>query len=62
MWRVFRDAGRPWPVLCDDDVIDYMVMEAVALKAKKEEQAQEKAAHIKQWQQDEKERLKQMVR
>lgn len=41
MWRVCKDAGRPWPVLCDDDVIDYMVMEAVAIKVRK---AEEKAA------------------
>lgn len=37
-----KAAGRPWPVICeDDDVIDYMLMEAVAIKAAK---ADEKAA------------------
>lgn len=42
LWRVHKAAGRPWPVLCpEDDVIDYMVMEAVAIKAAK---ADEKAA------------------
>lgn len=37
MWRVYRAANRPWPVLSADPVIDYMVMEAVAIKAKHEE-------------------------
>ena len=42
MWRVYRAAGRPWPKLSDDDVIDYMVMEAVALKAQQEDRNAEK--------------------
>jgi hypothetical protein len=37
MWRVHKEAGRPWPVLCKDDVIDYMVMEAVAMKVDRED-------------------------
>jgi hypothetical protein len=37
MWRVYRAANRPWPVLSPDPVIDYMIMEAVAIKAKHEE-------------------------
>lgn len=44
MWRVYRAAGRPWPVLSDDPVIDYMVMEAVAMKAQKEQRKAEKDA------------------
>jgi hypothetical protein len=44
LWRVYKESGRPWPVLADDDVIDYMVMEAVAIKAQKEDvEAQKKA-------------------
>lgn len=40
-----REAGRPWPVICEDDeVIDYMVMEAVLLKLHKEDKEAEKAA------------------
>lgn len=44
MWRVYRDAGRPWPVICDDDVIDYMVMEAVAIKVRREDEQLQKEA------------------
>lgn len=45
MWRVCKEAGRSWPVICDDDdVVDYMIMEAVALKvAQADEQAREEA-------------------
>lgn len=44
MWRVCKEAGRSWPVISDDPVIDYMVMEAVAIKARKEDdEAQKKA-------------------
>lgn len=33
MWRVCKEGGRSWPVICaEDPVIDYMVMEAVALR------------------------------
>ena len=61
MWRVCREAGRPWPVLSDDDVIDYMVMEAVALRAKKQEENERKAAERERWKQEQQERLKQMT-
>ncbi len=38
MWRAYKAANRPWPVICpDDDVLDYMIMEAVAAKINKEE-------------------------
>lgn len=37
MWRTYKAAGRPWPKLSDDDVLDYMVMEAVAMKVRKED-------------------------
>jgi hypothetical protein len=61
MWRVCKEAGRPWPSLSDDDVIDYMVMEAVALKANKEEQDEQKKAERKAAQREERERLKKLV-
>lgn len=40
-----KEAGRPWPIVCkDDDVIDFMIMEAVAVKVHHEDvHAQEKA-------------------
>lgn len=62
MWRVCREAGRPWPILSDDPVIDYMVMEAVCLKVREQERAEAKAQERANWQAEEKERLKQMVR
>jgi hypothetical protein len=47
MWRVYKAGGRPWPVICpEDDVLDYMVMEAVSIKAAMEDkkrQEEEKA-------------------
>ncbi len=52
MWRVLRAANRPWPVLSDDPVIDYMVMEAVFLKAQAEEQQAEKDRQIADWKKD----------
>lgn len=62
MWRVCKDANRPWPILCpDDDVLDYMVMEAVALKARKETNDAEKAARLKQEVEAERQRLKKLV-
>jgi hypothetical protein len=44
MWRVCKEAGRPWPRLSDDDVIDYMVMEAVCLRVAREDEKAKKAA------------------
>jgi hypothetical protein len=38
MWRVHKDAGRPWPKFSDDPVVDYMVMEAVYLRVQKEDE------------------------
>lgn len=49
IWRVCKEAGRSWPVLDDDDVIDFMIMEAIAVKARKEEEDAEKAAKRRQW-------------
>ena len=61
MWRVYKEAGRPWPVLSDDDVLDYMVMEAVALKVQSENrQAEEEAAkqeEIREWKKKQKKQL-----
>lgn len=49
MWRVYKAAGRPWPTLSHDDVTDYMVMEAVALRATHEEHKAAKDAEKKDW-------------
>lgn len=45
-----KSANRPWPVLCpEDDVIDYMVMEAVALKILEEDKKAAEQAKRKEW-------------
>lgn len=47
LWRVHKEAGRPWPVICaEDDVIDYMVMEAVAIKVRRRDEEDRKAAEL----------------
>jgi hypothetical protein len=56
MWRVYKESGRPMPRFSEDDVIDYMVLEAVMLKARHEDaEAQkeaEKEAARKKWKED----------
>jgi hypothetical protein len=52
MWRTLSEANRPWPVLCDDDVIDYMVMEAVAMKVADENKNQAKESEKSAWRKD----------
>jgi hypothetical protein len=48
LWRVHREAGRPWPVVCaEDDVIDYMVMEAVAIRVRRRDEQDQKEAEKK---------------
>jgi hypothetical protein len=48
---VHKEAGRPWPIVCpEDDVIDYMVMEAVAIRVKEADEKAAKQAKIKDWQ------------
>lgn len=44
LWRTNKAANRPFPKISDDPVIDYLIMEAIALKANKEDrEAEEKA-------------------
>lgn len=52
MWRAHKAAGRPWPTLSDDDVLDYMIMEAVAMKVRKEDAEAEKKAEREAFKQD----------
>lgn len=50
LWRVHKDAGRPWPVICaEDDVIDYMVMEAIAIRVRREDEKAAKKAKREEW-------------
>lgn len=52
MWRTYRAANRPWPRISDDDVNDYMVMEAVAMKARQEDAEAQQAQERKNFKQD----------
>ena len=52
MWRTYKAANRPWPVLDKDDVIDYMVMEAVSMKIRKEDNEAEKQQERKSFKKD----------
>ena len=61
MWRVYKAAGRPWPTLSADDVIDYMVMEAVALRVFAADEKAQKDAERKRWQEEERKRLLKQV-
>lgn len=49
IWQVSKAAGRPWPQICDDDVIDYMIMEAVSVRVTREEQKAEKEREKQEW-------------
>lgn len=52
MWRVTKEAGRPWPVLSEDPVLDYMVMEAVAIKVRREEEKAQREQARKEFKRD----------
>ena len=52
MWRVCSKAGRPWPSVSDDDVIDYLVMEAVAFRVFNEDEKARKNAERESWKAD----------
>ena len=63
MWRVCKEAGRPWPVICpDDSVLDYMVMEAVALKVRKQDKEAEKQVERSNFKKQKQQELKELVR
>lgn len=56
VWRATKAANRPWPVLCEDDVVDFQVMEAVYLKVTMEDiknrEKAEKEQKKKDWKKD----------
>jgi len=52
MWMTMKEAGRPWPVICEDDVVDYQIMEAVFIKVKNEELKAAKKAEREAWKED----------
>lgn len=52
LWRTSKAAGRPFPVLDEDDVIDQMIVEAVALKVSREDKKLEEKEKTKKWKSD----------
>lgn len=52
LWRTCKEAGRPFPKISDDDVIDFMVMEAVTIKVRKEDEEAQKEQERKKWKKD----------
>jgi hypothetical protein len=59
MWRVCKEAGRSWPVICpEDDVIDYMIMEAVYLKVNREDREAQKEQERAEWKKNKVQELK----
>lgn len=52
MWRVHKEAKRPWPVLDSDPLIDFQIMEAVALKVADEDEQARKEREIADWKKD----------
>lgn len=38
LWRIHKAAGRPFPQLVEDDVLDYLITEAVYLKVSHEDE------------------------
>lgn len=57
---MYREAGRPIPPLHDDPVIDYMIIEAIAIKIRKEDKAAEKQQTRRNWQHERSDALEQM--
>lgn len=52
LWNACKEAGRPWPTLDEDDVIDFMIMEAVAIKSRQQSKEVEQAKERKDWRND----------
>ena len=50
LWRVCKEANRPWPVICsEDDVLDYMIMEAVFLRVRRQDERDQQAHKVSEW-------------
>jgi hypothetical protein len=52
MWRAHKASGRPWPILSEDEVLDYLILEAVAVKASKEDAEAVKQTEVERWKRD----------
>lgn len=49
MWRVHKQAGRSFPAVSDDEVVDYLVMEAVGMKIAGEDNKAREDAQRAEW-------------
>lgn len=49
IFRVYKESGRPFPQVSDDEVVDFMVMEALTYKAVEEDAEAQKKAERDQW-------------
>jgi hypothetical protein len=63
IWTTCKEAGRPFPVLDEDDVIDFQIAEAVVVKVAKEREEQQKKQERKEWRKDQEgiDRLKEIT-
>lgn len=52
MWRAHKESGRPWPIMDEDEVVDYLILEAVASKAAQEEIEHHEAVKKDNWKKD----------
>lgn len=52
LWRTSKEAGRPFPVLDEDDVIDFMIVEAISARVNKEELDLQKKKKVADWKHD----------
>lgn len=50
IWAINKEAGRPFPRVSSDDVIDYMVIEALALSAMQDRKKGEDDRVKREWQ------------
>ena len=48
LWAATKETGRPWPILSDDAVIDFLVIEAVRVKVGEMRADAEKQAKAQQ--------------
>lgn len=55
VWRVSKAAHRPFPSVSEDDVIDFLVAESVALRVAKEDQEVLEQEKKKEWKKGHKE-------
>lgn len=52
LWRATKAAGRPFPQLDDDEVVDYLIVEALATKDATEQEEMRKKAKLDAWKKD----------